>query len=377
MAIQRKYTAGRILVTLLLGLFAAGQGYSQSLDGSIHYSWDSPQEMVMSGPLLHFISLGDKVTLTLTGRVDLRPYEVEKKRGGFLGIGRKRYREVIHDYKDASEVLIHTGFKGTSWSDVSKLTSRTITLAPSHLIDAPQANGLLEEVRLECFIKEPGKNYVFGASTVNAKLEIDSKGRMPLIIDYLRVAKPTALEQIRPLLEKGNLMRQYPNEICDAIFRFYEVEQADNFALFKTPLLEYLLNKSPNNGSIRVRLAQSYLNDGNFAQAKLTAKSEAARLKGLEPNLTSSDRFNLAGHYIVLADAVANQQLGIQGNAFQLALSFYNLAEEQYIKIGGQQKDASYRDLVVKQSKAYQRIGSEVALKEAAVRLETYLQATE
>lgn len=367
----------KIFFIICIYLLYAGIIRSQNLEGNITYAWQSPQKVLFNGPYRPLISLGDSVKMTIRGTVDLRPYEVEKKRGGFLGIGAKRYREIVHDYKNADQVNIFTGIDETNWRISAKQVDRETQVLTAVMENGSFFDGMKKNLSLLAFIEEPGKNLVQGTANLIITMEINSRPRIAQIIKYLRDYQPNEFTSIRELLEVGNVMKQYPNELCDELFNFYKNEQQQTFEIVKTEILQYLLLKSPDNSAIRVKLADSYLQDGNFEGAKQQAKIEIARLKTINPaKMTIDDRILLADAYIVMAGTAELEQQGTQANAFQVAVSFYKLAGDQY-KQTSMEKHPKYRDLILKQSKALQRIGSRVAFEEAAHLLEEYLAKTE
>lgn len=362
------------IATLLVSIFGLR---AQFLEGNITYNWDQPQKIILSGPIRPVVSLGDRITITISGKSDLRPYEVEKKRGGFLGIGSKRYREVVHNEVPAGKLKIYTDVEGTNWHVSSKDVNRQFKLNVGNLEDKVLYDGMKWETAIRCFLDEPNKNYTHGSANLVLNVEIDTKGRIPYVIQHLKEYPVDEAQGIKDLLDIGNLMKQYPDEMCDELFKFYNSdEQKIHYDAMKTSLLAYLLMKSPNNEVVRLKLTESYLSNGNFAHAKQSAKEEIAKFKnkGLA-NLKPAERITLASYYFIMAEVAATELMGTQANAFSLAISFYNLAEEQFL-LGGALKRPQYRELVASQAKAYQRVGTQAALLEAAKRLENYLQKT-
>lgn len=367
----QKFSKGGFLFLIFTGVYLVTAG--QYLEGNIQYGWQAPQRVIFNGPYKDKISIGDSVILTISGTCDLRPYEVEKKRGGFLGIGRKRYREVKHDRHNADDLNIYTSIDGTNWAISQKLIDRKTYLLNTNVEAGSFFENMKKEFLLHSFIQEPGKNLVLGSANLIIRMEIHSRGRIAQILNYLKQYPLEDFPKVRELLEQGIVMQQHPDELCDALFQFYAVSQQDVFAKMKTDLLDYLLMKSPNNLSIRSRLAKAYLDDKDFIPAMEEAKKAIAGILAIDPGKrTLGDHQLLAENYAVLGQAALEKDLGIQANAAQIAVSYYQQALQE-LKLANLSNSQIYRDVLTTEVKALQRIGSLVAFQEAAQELENYL----
>jgi hypothetical protein len=366
----KKYIMHTKVSLFLIGLFSVLTATSQYIEGNINYLWNSPSRLLLSGEYKPVIVVGDSVTIELSGTVDLRPWEEEKKRGGFLGIGRKRYKVIHSDVKNVKDVQIHIGLETTNWTTVSKEIQRTVVLLASQTEETDFFNEIKNEHHFNGYIAEAGKNPILGSANVTIRVKIDTKNRMGIILNYLSKYKPESFTLIRDIIDAGNVAKQYPNELIDTLFQYFSKSQPDVLAKIKTELFEYFLLKSPSNYNVRARLAQAYIEDEKFAIAKAEAIKTIHEIGQKDPTrLEVRDRLALGIAYNSLGDVHALQELGIQANAYQVAVSFYKKAAEQFY-LAGTDGLSGYRESITRQVKGLEKIGTITALKEAATLLE-------
>ncbi|HWW41505.1 hypothetical protein [Pedobacter sp.] len=327
----------------------------------------------MTGSFKPAITLGDEVTIRLSGKVNLRPYEVEKKKGGFLGIGAKRYKERHNDEREAGSFKTVVALPGTKYISEDGL-ERTLKFDDSQLnTDKDEYEEIKKDFFLAAFINEGGKNPYLGWSQLKMTVEIETQGRIPYLIKLLAKEKPRSFSKIQPYLEMGNVLRQHPNELARDIVAFYKSNQPEILGQIKQDLYEFLLLKSPGNNAIRSELALTYVESLQFRVALTEAKKVIALLQDKENStLTAEDKAALATSYLVLAEVSVNERMGTQTNAQLLAAQYYGISAEYFQMIGDKN---SYIRTRLKQVKSLQAVSTPEALLQAAEILEDYLKA--
>ncbi|MHA4896262.1 hypothetical protein ACXZ1K_16030 [Pedobacter sp. PWIIR3] len=356
-----------ILTILLLPRFS----FCQTQEGIVNYLAASPTPVLLTGSLKPSITLGDVVIIKLSGTVNLRPYEVEKKKGGFLGIGAKRYKERHNNELEADKFTTVVSIPGT------KLTSdygleRTFTFDDSQLnAGTDESLETKKEFAISAFIKEAGKNPHLGWSQLKLTVDIETKGRIDYLIKLLRKERPQSFATILPYLELGNVLRQHPNELATALVTFYKNDQPDVLARISQDLYEYLLIKSPNNTAIRSSLALTYAESLQFRIALTEAKKVISQLQDKpEQQLEKSDMAALATSYQVLAQVTTEKQLSTQSNSQLIAARYYGISAGYLQKIADKN---GYITTRIRQVKCLQAVSTPEALLEATEILENYL----
>lgn len=356
---------------LILAITLPTISFCQTQEGIVNYMASSPAPVLLTGSFKPGITLGDVVTIKLSGTVNLRPYEVEKKKGGFLGIGSKRYKERHDNEQSADKFTTVVSLPGTRLTSSNGL-QRTFIFDDSQL--NPGTEELLEikkEFAIAAFINEAGKNPYLGWSQLKLTVDIETKGRIDYLIKLLRKEKPQSFATILPHLELGNLLRQHPNELATALVNFYKNDQPEILSKISQDLYEYLLIKSPNNTAIRSSLALTYVESGQFRIAITEAKKVIAQLQDKpEEQLDKSDMAALATSYQVLAQVATEEQLSAQSGAQLLAARYYGISAGYLQKISDKN---GYIIIRLKQVKCLQAVSSQEALQEAAEILESYL----
>ncbi|MEO5600858.1 MAG: hypothetical protein ABIR06_08020 [Cyclobacteriaceae bacterium] len=360
-----------INAVLLILITATSNVVAQIQHGLIRYEWQSPTKILLTGEEKPVITLGDSVSITLTGTVNLRPYTVQKKKGGFLGIGAKRYKEIHDNVKDVSKVNVYTEVTGTRIQENSRTIVRTFVLTPEMLTDDVIAS-TKREYYLSTFIAEGGKNPSLGWSKVDFAVKIETLGRIKHILDYLKSEKPSSFAKIQEVIEAGNLVKQHPNELASALLAHYKQHQPEVLNRIKKDFFEYLITKSPSNVSVRSELANVYIEDLQFTAAQSEAKKVLSDLENRpDDQLTKEQIAALASAYKTLGDVSSLEKLGTQKNAYSLAARYFKESAHYY---GLNDSRSEQEGMVLKQIKCLQNVGTVPALAEAATVLTKYLE---
>jgi hypothetical protein len=362
------FSSIKILIILcLLPLLS----FSQSQEGFVSYEANSPKPVLLTGAFKPVITLGDEVTITLSGTVNLRPYEVEKKKGGIFGIGSKRYKERHNNELAAENINTEIRVDGTNYVSNNGII-RQFTIDESQLKSGSE---ILSEVKKEyvltAFINEAGKNPHLGWSKLKLTVDIETRGRILYIIRLLEKETPKSFEALEPLIELGNVMRQHPDELAKEIIKFYKTKP-EILTRIKQDLYEYLLIKSPSNQSIRSELALTYVQSLQFRKALSDAKVVIEKLgEKSDENLSNEEKVALATSYFVLGEVTVNERMGTQTDAYLIGAKYYNISAGYFRKIG--YKD-DYIKAILKQVKCLQSVSTVEALLEAAEALEEYFK---
>jgi hypothetical protein len=362
--------------TELLGLLLAvsTQLCAQTVDGPVSYAANAPEKIIFTGDYRPVITLGDSVSFTITGQVNLRPYEVEKKKGGFFGIGAKRYKERHDDIKPASQVKVALVLEGTNY-ETEGTVNPAFTLNETRLKSTEiVAAALRQEYTVSGYIHENGKNPYLGWSRIQVAMTFETRGRINYILKFIKEERPTSMARLQPVLELGNVLRQHPDELAKQVVAFYRNNFSTEFQRIKKDLFEFLLLKSPNSLTIQADLASAYIDDLQFAEALAMAKNTIARLEGrTDESLSQDDRSALATSYRNLADISSKEKLGTQKNAYNVAAYYYSLAAKYFYLAGNIDE---YSTMTIRQVKCLQLISSVASLQEAAKILQKYLNET-
>lgn len=357
---------------IFISVFFPLLSFAQSQEGIVSYEASSPTPVLLTGSFKPAITLGDEVTIKLSGKVNLRPYEVEKKKGGFLGIGAKRYKERHDDERAAGSFKTVISLPGTKYITDDGV-DRNFKFDDSRLDeDNDEYEAIKKEFFLSAFINEGGKNPYLGWSQLKMTVEIETLGRISYLTKLLSKEKPKSFAKIQPYLEMGNVLRQHPNELARDIVAFYKSSQPEILAQIKQDLYEFLLLKSPGNNAIRSELALNYVESLQFKVALSEAKKVISTLQDKETNtLTQEDKAALATSYLVLAEVSVNERMGTQTNAQLLAAQYYGVSAGYFQMIGDKN---GYIKTRLKQVKSLQAVSTPDALLQAADILEDYLK---
>jgi hypothetical protein len=362
------FRAIRYIVPVLFCYSFAG---AQALTGPIRYEWQSPNRVTLTGDFKPEITLGDSVTLEISGSCDLRPWEEEKKRGGFLGIGAKRYKEIHSDPHRADQLRISVVLENTKYNDENG-TKRNFNFNGQMLSEGDDQYVAARKVYyLAGFIDENGKNFVLGSANINVAVAIETIGRIKYIINQLDKEKPSSFQKIQDLLEMGNVLRQHPDQLAKEVVDYYQKKQPIVLNRIQQDLYEFLLAKAPSNHAIRSQLANVYVQNLEFDMASNSAKTVIAAMEGKEDDiLTSEEKGQLGTVYNVLGEVSAKQHSGTQKNAFSLAAYYYGLSAKYYKDID----QDKYTTELLRQVKALQAVSSTTSLLQAADVLERFLR---
>lgn len=349
-----------------ISLFALSIGaqstYCQIVQGNIKYAWQEPTAVFFSGNYKPVVTLGDEISLSINGDIDLRPREVEKKRGGFFGIGAKRYKVIDHDWHKANQVNIYTGISGTNYWKMEKNSNRQISITRALIpFGTTFAESMKGEYNLLCYIAEPGKVLRLGSANVTISMKIETRNRIGLLIDFVKSHNLNSFKDLRDIIEKGNLLKQYPSELADTLTRYYQKYKPMELAKFETDFYEYLLQKAPENANIRSSLAGTYLRNERFVKAEKESAEVIRRFENPGVGEVKPDSISVGIAYRNLGEVAERTQLAMQRNAGEVAVAFYD-------KAMGFLKNTSTVDFLQAarfKVKALQRLGDESALLEA------------
>jgi hypothetical protein len=364
-----------IKILLVLLLSNAQVCFSQSQNGTIRYDWQQPNKVLLTGEQKPVITLGDSVVITLSGNVNLCPWEEEKKRGGFLGIGAKRYKEIHDNVLNSNDINTYVELSSTKYNSSGQNVNRSFIFSPALLNSEDQFSAIKKEYFLSAFIPSNCKNFALGWSHLNLSVTIETIGRIKYVTQSLEKEKPSSFAKIQSLIEVGNLVTQHPNELADALVKYYKQNDPTTLNNIKKDFYEYLLQKAPSNVSIRSELANTYIENLEFTGAKQQAKTVITQLEGLtEEELKDvshkDDLFALATAYKTLANVSSLEDLGTQKNAYALAALYYGTAAK-YFKYGNDAVD--FDDMTLKQIKCLQNVGNTESLKSALAVLQQYV----
>ncbi|CAD0005764.1 hypothetical protein [Flavobacterium salmonis] len=363
------YLANKTLFLILILPFLS---YSQIQEGIVSYEASNPVKVILTGAYKPSITLGDQVTVRLSGKVNLRPYEVEKKKGGFLGIGAKRYKERHNNELNAGNFKTVVALTDTKYSTSEGIERRIIFDNSQLLPDSDEYKEIKKEFFISAFIAESGKNPYLGWSQLKLSVEIETIGRIEYLIKLLEKEKLQTFSAIQPFLEMGNVVRQHPNELAKELVAYYKEKQPGILAKIKQDLYEYLLIKSPANLSIRSELALTYSESWQFKTANAEAKKVISELQNKnEQDLQDIDKAAFATSYLVLADVVVNEKMSTQTKSQLLGARYYGISANYFKAIGN---NTDYIKTLLKQVKCLQSVSTIEALSEAADILENYLK---
>ncbi|RYG54666.1 MAG: hypothetical protein EOO01_00860 [Chitinophagaceae bacterium] len=360
-----------ILAVLSITMSAQSQ---QRLQGTIDIKdGKTTGPVVLIGELSHDLCAGDKIKLKVSGSVNVRPYDEERKGGGFLGLFKKRYKVRIDDWRDASAVSFQTELRNETMTEVLNVPRGADNTVRGIQIHKDNIGKFTTYYRLYAWVDEAKTPLCTGKLTV--ALEIEPSDRIPMLGEYLKQtyipAERPILEvpEIVGLIEKGNMLKKYPDSVVATVFR--SLIDHPSLPLIKKDFLKYLLEKAPNSTAIRNEIASVYLNELNFGQASIEAKEVIKRLLSKPLNtLTEPEMAELGKSYSILGAVDELQELGTQKDAYTLAATYFGESAEWFRK--GNYTD-NYSQAVLQQVRCLQKVGSKESLKQAEAVLLTYI----
>lgn len=360
---------------ILVALFISNGAQSQQrLQGTIDIKdGRTSGPVVLIGELSPDLCAGDKIRLKVSGSVNVRPYDQERKGGGFLGMFKKRYKVRIDDWRAAKDVSFTTELRNETMTEVLNIPREADNSLRSIQIHKDNLGKFTTYNRLFAWVDEEKTPLCTGKLTV--ELEIEPSDRIPMLGEYMKQTyQPTErpileVQEIVSLIEKGNMLKKYPDSVVATVFR--SLADHPSLPLIKKDFLKYLLDKAPNSTAIRNEIASVYLNELNFGQASIEAKEVIKRLLIKPLNaLTEPEMAELGKSYSILGAVDELQELGTQKDAYTLAATYFGESAEWFRK--GSFTD-NYSQAVLQQVRCLQKVGSKDSLKQAEAVLLTYI----
>lgn len=260
-----------VILAALAAIPAIAQGGGYTTTAEIPVARAS-YEPLWSG--LHArVHAGEQVLVTASGTVCIGHVHRVERRGGFLGIGKKKVTIDHHNPRNASE--LPPSFRLALADENDQAPPPLTGTAASFTVPAARVAGARTTGRIQAYIPTGGPRSHLGYSV---QVAINSHGRLAVLRSALAERAWTKSDVERDDFFSERVRQQYPEQLAEMLVAHARSDFWKNDAAERKRLLEFALTLAPNSAVVLQGLGSEYLAQGDYNAAGATLR-EALRMQ--------------------------------------------------------------------------------------------------